>query len=162
MAFVSAVGPVDPETGELRTIDIREQTRQCLENVSRWLATLDSSIDRVVWANWSLREPSEFDTFYEEWLRWFDGEAPVGQGTLMSPVHRRAGFRVSVGVIAATRESDMLEAPMAALPLLEASRLDTASGGGDDPLSGEHDDPLSRLTDRQLPGHRDGHGPLEA
>ena len=141
MAFVSAVGPVDPETGELRSIDIREQTRQCLENVSRWLAALDSSIDRVVWANWSLREPSEFDTFYEEWLRWFDGEAPVGQGTLMSPVHRRAGFRVSVGVIAATRESDMLEAPMAALPLIEASRLDAASGrmhdvpglGGPDP-----------------------------
>ena len=63
---------------------------------------MGSSFEQVVWANWSLREPSEFDTFYEEWLRWFDGEAPVGQGTLMPLSHRRAGFRVSVGVIAAT------------------------------------------------------------
>jgi hypothetical protein len=38
--------------------------------------------------------------FYEEWVRWFPGDAPVGQGTLMPPLQRRAGFRVSVGVIA--------------------------------------------------------------
>jgi enamine deaminase RidA (YjgF/YER057c/UK114 family) len=127
MAFVSAVGPVDPETGELRTIDIREQTRQCLENVSRWLATLDSSIDRVVWANWSLREPSEFDTFYEEWLRWFDGEAPVGQTTLMPPMHRRAGFHVSLGVIAATQEGQVYAAPTDVGTLIEALRASPSS-----------------------------------
>ena len=56
-----------------------------------------------MWANWSLREPSEFDAFYEEWLRWFPDEAPVGQGTLLPLSHRRAGFRVSLGVIAAAR-----------------------------------------------------------
>ena len=59
-----------------------------------------SSLDKVVWANWSLREPTEFDAFYEEWLRWFPEEAPVGQGTLMPLAHRRAGFRISIGVIA--------------------------------------------------------------
>ena len=53
-----------------------------------------------MWANWSLREPSEFDAFYEEWLRWFPGDAPMGQETLMPLSHRRAGFRVSLGVIA--------------------------------------------------------------
>jgi hypothetical protein len=72
---------------------------------------LDSSLDRVVWANWSLREASEFDVFYEEWLRWFDGEAPVGQGTMLPLSHRRAGFRVSVGVIAATNDGHLREAP---------------------------------------------------
>jgi hypothetical protein len=47
-----------------------------------------------------LRDPTEFDLFYEEWLKWFPGIAPVGQGTLMPPTERRAGFRVSIGVIA--------------------------------------------------------------
>ena len=32
--------------------------------------------------------------------RWFPGDAPIGQGTLMPPLQRRAGFRISIGVIA--------------------------------------------------------------
>jgi len=63
-----------------------------------------SRFEDVVWANWSLRENAEFDAFYEEWLLCFPGDAPVGQGTTMPMSHRRAGFRVSVGVIAAVGE----------------------------------------------------------
>jgi len=59
-----------------------------------------SSLDKVVWANWSLRDPAEFDEFDAEWVRWFPGDAPVGQGTLMPALQRRAGFRISIGVIA--------------------------------------------------------------
>jgi hypothetical protein len=54
----------------------------------------------VVWANWALRDATEFDGFNEEWNRWFPGDAPIGQGTLMPPLQRRAGFRISIGVIA--------------------------------------------------------------
>ena len=107
MAYVSAVGPVDPESGQVVGVDIRSQTRQCLENLEAKLTALDSSLEKVAWATWSLREPSEFDTFYEEWLRRFDGQAPMGQGTLMPLLHRRAGFRVSIGVIAATQEGQV-------------------------------------------------------
>ena len=59
-----------------------------------------SSLDKVVWANWSLRDASEFGAFNKEWVRWFPADAPVGQGTLMPPLQRRAGVRVSIGVIA--------------------------------------------------------------
>ena len=59
-----------------------------------------SSLEKVVWANWSLRDPTEFDEFNEEWIRWFPGEAPLGQLTIMPPLQRRAGFGVSIGVIA--------------------------------------------------------------
>ena len=38
--------------------------------------------------------------FAEEWARWFPGDQPVGQTTLMPSLQRRAGFRVSLGVIA--------------------------------------------------------------
>jgi hypothetical protein len=57
-------------------------------------------LDRVVWANWCLRDQADFDTFMREWAKWFPGDQPVGQGTLMPPLQRRAGFRVSIGVIA--------------------------------------------------------------
>ena len=80
--------------------DIKLQTRQCLENLKARLEEAGSSLDKVVWANWSLRDPTEFDVFNEEWIRWFPGDAPVGQGTLLPSQQRRAGFRISIGVIA--------------------------------------------------------------
>jgi pilus assembly protein CpaF len=100
MVYVSAIGPVHPDSGLVVSSEIREQTRQCLRNLKAKLEAHGSSLDKVVWANWSLREAGEFDTFNEEWNRWFPGDAPVGQGTLMPLLQRRAGFRVSIGVIA--------------------------------------------------------------
>jgi pilus assembly protein CpaF len=100
MVYVSSIGPIDPETGRVVSTSIKEQTRQCMNNLKARLEAAGSSMDKVVWANWSLRDPAEFDTFYEEWVRWFPGEAPVGQGTLMPSLQRRAGFRISIGVIA--------------------------------------------------------------
>jgi 2-iminobutanoate/2-iminopropanoate deaminase len=100
MVYVSSMGPVDPDTGQVVNGAIEEQTRQCLANLKARLEAAGSSLDKVVWANWALREPAEFDAFNEEWVRWFPGDAPVGQNTIMPPLQRRAGFRISVGVIA--------------------------------------------------------------
>jgi Flp pilus assembly protein, ATPase CpaF len=100
MVYLSSVGPVDPDTGAVTSGAIKEQTRQCLVNLKARLEEAGSSLDKIVWANWALRDPAEFDTFNEEWVRWFPGDSPVGQGTLMPPLQRRAGFRISIGVIA--------------------------------------------------------------
>ena len=100
MVYVSSIGPVDPETGHVKSSEIKDQTRQCLTNLKAKLEEAGSSLDKVVWANWSLRDASEFDTFNEEWARWFPGDSPIGQGTLMPVLQRRAGFRISIGVIA--------------------------------------------------------------
>jgi enamine deaminase RidA (YjgF/YER057c/UK114 family) len=100
MVYVSSMGPVDPESGRVVSGAIKEQTRQCLQNLKVRLEAAGSSLDKIVWANWALRDPAEFDTFNEEWVRWFPGDSPIGQGTLMPPLQRRAGFRISIGVIA--------------------------------------------------------------
>jgi pilus assembly protein CpaF len=102
MAYVSSVGPVDPATGRLAGDALKVQARQCLENLKARLEEAGSSLDRIALANWSLKDPADFETFNEEWVRWFPGDGPVGQLTIMSPQHRRAGFRVSVGAIAET------------------------------------------------------------
>ena len=100
MVYVSAMGPIVPETGQLVGTTISAQSRQCLANLKAKLEAAGTSLDKVVWANWSLRDPTEFDLFNEEWVRWFPGDGPVGQSTMMTPLQRRAGFRVSIGVIA--------------------------------------------------------------
>jgi enamine deaminase RidA (YjgF/YER057c/UK114 family)/energy-coupling factor transporter ATP-binding protein EcfA2 len=100
MIYITSIGPIDLETGVVVNGGIKEQTRQCLANLATRLEAEGSSLDKVVWANWSLRDATEFDAFYEEWVRWYPGDSPVGQGTLMPPLQRRAGFRVSLGVIA--------------------------------------------------------------
>jgi pilus assembly protein CpaF len=100
MVYVSSVGPVDAESGQVVPGGVREQTRQCLVNLTAKLEAAGTSLQKVVWANWSLRDPAELETMNEEWLKWFPGDAPVGQGTIMPLAHRRAGFRISIGVIA--------------------------------------------------------------
>jgi pilus assembly protein CpaF len=100
MVYLSSVGPVDPETGRLAGDTIRVQAVQCLKNLQARLEEEGSSLDKIVWANWCLRDPAEFEPFSEEWVKWFPGDAPVGQGTLMPPQQRRVGFRISIGVIA--------------------------------------------------------------
>jgi pilus assembly protein CpaF len=100
MVYVSSIGPIDPATGQVVSGGIKEQTRQCLHNLKAKLEAAGSSLDKVAWANWSLRDPAEFDSFDEEWVRWFPGDTPIGQGTLMPALQRRAGFRISIGVIA--------------------------------------------------------------
>ncbi len=114
MVYVSSIGPIKPETGEVVSGDLKLQARQCMENLQAALKEHGSSLEEIVWANWSLREATEFDAFYEEWLRWFPADAPVGQGTLMPLSQRRAGFRVSIGVIASTQVAPQIESTTSA------------------------------------------------
>jgi pilus assembly protein CpaF len=100
MVYVSSIGPIDPEQKRLVPGGIKEHARQCLTNLKARLEEAGSSLDKVVWANWSLRDAADFDMFNEEWVRWFPAGGPVGQSTLMPPLQRRAGFRVAMGVIA--------------------------------------------------------------
>jgi pilus assembly protein CpaF len=100
MVYVTAVGPLDLASGFVVNGGIKEHTRQVMANLKTLLEGAGSSLDKVVWVSWSLREPSEFDDFNDEFVRWFPGDAPGGQATLLPLSHRRAGFRVSLGVIA--------------------------------------------------------------
>jgi pilus assembly protein CpaF len=100
MVYVSSVGPIDPATDQVVLGGIKEQARQCIANLRARLAEHGSALDKLVWANWALREPIEFDEFIEEWQRALPGESPVGQTMPMPIAQRRAGFRVSIGAIA--------------------------------------------------------------
>jgi pilus assembly protein CpaF len=98
--YISSIGPVDPETGEVALGSIKEQTRRCMANLKDRLESAGSALENVVWANWALHDASDFDEFNDEWNRWFPAEPPLGQLTIMPPLQRRAGFGITLGVIA--------------------------------------------------------------
>ena len=68
MVYVSSIGPVDPRDrpGRQRRRS-RSRRASAWRNLKAQLEAEGSSLDKVVWANWSLRDPSEFDAFNEEW-----------------------------------------------------------------------------------------------
>jgi pilus assembly protein CpaF len=100
MIYISGVGPIERESRRVVAGGIKEHTRQSLTNLKALLEESGSSLEKIVWANWSLRDMTDFEIFNEEWVRSFPAEGPVGQATLMAPLQRRAGFRVTLGVIA--------------------------------------------------------------
>jgi pilus assembly protein CpaF len=100
MVYISAIGPIDLETKRVVRGGIKEHARQCLANLQQMLEASGTSLDKVVWANWALRDSTDFEIFNEEWVKVFPADGPVAQSTLMPPLQRRAGFRVTIGVIA--------------------------------------------------------------
>ena len=100
MVYISAVGPVDLEKGRLVGEGIKDQSRTAIANLRARLEEAGSSMEKIAWANWALRDQADFDAFSAIWTEAFEGDVPVGQVTAMPAAHRRAGFRVSLGVIA--------------------------------------------------------------
>jgi pilus assembly protein CpaF len=139
LVFVSSMGPVDPETGQVVPGGITEQTKQCMLNIKARLEAQGSALDKVVWANWSLRDPAEFMAFNKEWVRWFPGDAPVGQETLMPLLQRRAGFRISIGAIAEA------ESPLELSPQ-ELDSVSAALGRDARAVGSQASPPLDRAT----------------
>lgn len=100
MLYVSGMPPVDAASGTIVGDTIREQTAQCLRNVRAVLEAAGTSLDNVVWAIWSLRDPDDFDGFNEEWARWFATSPPARHGAMLPLPDRLSNIRISIGVIA--------------------------------------------------------------
>jgi reactive intermediate/imine deaminase len=69
--FVSGQGPVDPDTGDVVSEDIREQTARTLENVAAVLEAGGSSLDGVVKTTVFVTDMSDYDAVnevYEEYV----------------------------------------------------------------------------------------------
>ena len=98
LVFVSGTGPYDPSTGKIVGDTIQEQTRQCLQNISKILEAAGTSLERIVSATVILLEESDFAGMNEEWLKWFPENPPARQGAKL-PV-RVPGLKVSIAAIA--------------------------------------------------------------
>lgn len=71
LLFVSGQLPVDPATGKLVDGDIKEATRQVLDNLEAILITANSSLNSVVRVDIFLKDLNDFSKVNEEYTRRF-------------------------------------------------------------------------------------------
>lgn len=75
--FVSGQGPVDPETGEIVSTDIREQTHRTLKNVEATLEAAGSSLENTVKATVFVTDMHDYDTINEVYQEYFSDPHPA-------------------------------------------------------------------------------------
>ncbi|MBC7092300.1 MAG: RidA family protein [Nitrososphaeria archaeon] len=69
--FISGQGPIDPKTGKKVEGDIKEQTRQVLENIKGILEAAGLTLENVVKVNVYLKNMNDFPKMNEVYKEYF-------------------------------------------------------------------------------------------
>jgi 2-iminobutanoate/2-iminopropanoate deaminase len=96
--YVSGQGPLDPETKVVVSADIREQTRQTLENLVAILNAGGATLANVVNMRVCLRNTADFPAFNETFREFMAGEKVTRTCTGGTP--HRAGVNVEIDCVA--------------------------------------------------------------
>ena len=98
MMFVSGQGPLDPETKEVVSTDIQEQTRQTLTNLKGVLAAAEADFTNVVNMRVCLRDAGDFQLFNAAFTEFMQGEKVTR--TCIGGTPHRAGVNVEIDCVA--------------------------------------------------------------
>jgi 2-iminobutanoate/2-iminopropanoate deaminase len=96
--YVSGQGPLDPETKQVVSEDIREQTRQTLSNLRNVLEAGSATLAQVVNMRVCLRNVADFPVFNEVFREFMDGEKVTR--TCIGGTPHRAGVNVEIDCVA--------------------------------------------------------------
>jgi len=98
LIFLSGQGGFDPDTGQLVSDDIAEQTAQTFRNVEVLLRAADATLDDVVSCLVHLRDLAQFAEFNASYEKQFPGPVKPVRTTVRADLV--ADMRVEVTVIA--------------------------------------------------------------
>ena len=98
MMFVSGQGPLDPETKEVVSTDIQEQTCQTLTNLKGVLAAAGADFTNVVNMRVCLRDAGDFQLFNAAFTEFMQGEKVTR--TCIGGTPHRAGVNVEIDCVA--------------------------------------------------------------
>jgi 2-iminobutanoate/2-iminopropanoate deaminase len=96
--YVSGQGPLDPETKEVVSADIREQTRQTLTNLQNILRHAGLDFANVVNMRVILRDVADFPVFNEVFRDFLAGEKTTR--TCVGGTPHRKGVNVEIDCVA--------------------------------------------------------------
>lgn len=92
--FLSGQIPLDPKTGELVKGDIRQQTRQVLENIKGVLESQKLGMDNVVKITIFLTDMENFNQMNEVYATYFPSSPPARSTVCVAKLPRDAGIEI--------------------------------------------------------------------
>jgi len=92
--FLSGQIPIDPKTGELVKGDIRQQTRQVLENIRGVLESQGLGMQDVVKVNIFLKDMGNFNEMNEVYATYFSATPPARSTVEVAKLPRNAEIEI--------------------------------------------------------------------
>ncbi len=92
--FVSGQVPIDPSTGELMAGDIRQQTRQVLENIKNILGSRGLAMEQVVKTTLFLKDMGNFSQVNEVYASYFQAEPPARSTVEVAKLPRNVDIEI--------------------------------------------------------------------
>jgi 2-iminobutanoate/2-iminopropanoate deaminase len=92
--FCSGQIPTNPETGELVSGSITEQTRQVLSNLKAVLEQAGSRMEKVVKVTVFLRDMNDFSEMNEEYAKWFSNDPPARAAVQVARLPKDVGIEI--------------------------------------------------------------------
>jgi 2-iminobutanoate/2-iminopropanoate deaminase len=77
MIYTSGQIPINPATGEVKSGDITEQTRQALDNLKNIITAAGSSMDKVVKTTVFIKDMNDFAAINKIYAEYFTGTYPA-------------------------------------------------------------------------------------
>jgi len=77
LIFISGQGPLDPQTKQLVTGTVQEETQQTLENIRNILEDVGSSMNNVLKVTAYLGNMDDFFAFNEVYAKYFPSDPPA-------------------------------------------------------------------------------------
>jgi 2-iminobutanoate/2-iminopropanoate deaminase len=97
--YVSGQGPIDPETGDVIDGDIRDETRQTLENIASILDAGGASLNDVVKTTVFVRDMSNYDAINETYSEYFTAPYPARSAIEISDLPVDIGVEIEVKAV---------------------------------------------------------------
>jgi 2-iminobutanoate/2-iminopropanoate deaminase len=94
--FCSGQVAINPETGQLNTGTISEQTRQVLNNLKAVLQAAGSGLDKVVKTTVFLRSMDDFAEMNTEYAKFFPKNPPARSTVQVARLPKDAGIEIDV------------------------------------------------------------------
>lgn len=94
--FVSGQGAVDPESGDVVSDDISEQTARTLENVAAILEAADASLDDIVKSTVFVTDMSDYDAVNEVYAEYMTEPFPARSAVEVADLPIDIGVEIEV------------------------------------------------------------------
>ena len=103
MLFTAGQIPLDPQSGQIVSQDVGEQTRRVLENLSEVLRAAGLSFGNVVKTTVFLTDLADFQTMNEIYATYFRDQPPARSTVQVSALPK--GARVEIELVAAAEQN---------------------------------------------------------